>query len=513
MGQASGNTKHGPSPRDPNVRGHVYLIVNDQNPRRLKVGFTLKDPLSRARDLVSTGTNGTFVVIYQALVNGPKSVEDDVHERLSDHRREGEWFEIDADTAVTTIRRCAGAIHYESTEARWPSTQADPQPFVMEMVAEARRAADARREQEALAREASRLEEERRRGEESRRSSVQQEHAAARRPPEQVTQRSEARRGWNAASVLVGTAAAMSLVAVIALIGSEASRTPLSVPPATPTSARPLATTLAPELDSKRREVSRLEEATAEKRSRLAEAESQLQRAQHAVETLPTTLRALEAARAEHERDIRDSERTLLANEAEYREFKASHPDFRAEARLEAEQAEESFTAKLVGHFFAEEDAIAAQTGRTMSPQGIENNVTRIRQEAERDAIRVFNAAADKAMARLNAQQRKLAGLVQTSKQRLEAAREAKAADEASQPALAEKLKRSRQELVEARDLVAGLTKECRVAEAASTAARQNLESAERALASRGSSQGQVVPAKSIAPPPPSSRNARSRKT
>ena len=148
-----------------------------------------------------------------------------------------------------------------------------------------------------------------------------------------------------------------------------------------------------------------------------------------------------------------------------------------------------------------------------MSPQGIENNVTRIRQEAERDAIRVFNAAADKAMARLNAQQRKLAGLVQTSKQRLEAAREAKAADEASQPALAEKLKRSRQELVEARDLVAGLTKECRVAEAASTAARQNLESAERALASRGSSQGQVVPAKSIAPPPPSSRNARSRKT
>jgi hypothetical protein len=513
MRHARNNTKHGPSPRDPNVRGHVYLIVNDQNARRLKVGFTLKDPLDRARDLVSTGTNGTFVVIYEAYVNGPKSVEDDVHEQLSDYRREGEWFEIDADTAVTTIRRCAGAIHFESTEARWPPTQATPQPFVMEMVAEARRAAAARREQEALAREASRLEDERRREVESRRASEQQEHAAARRPPERATQQSEARRGWNAASVLFGTAAAMSLVAVIALMGSEASRTPLSVPPATPTSARPLATTLAPELDSKRREVSRLEDAAAEKRSRLAEAESQLQRARHSVETLPTTLRALEAARAEHERDIRDSERFLLANEAQYREFKANHPDFRAEARLQAEQAEERFIAKLVGRFFAEEDAIASQTGRTMSPQGIENNITRIRQEAERDAIRVYNAAADKVMARLYADQRKLAGLVETSKQRLEAAREAKAAADAAPSALAQQLKRSQQELAEARALIATLTKECRVAETASAAARDDLRKAEESTRGRAFSQGQVVPAKSIAPPPPSSRGARPRKT
>ena len=219
MGQASDNTKHGPSPRDPNVRGHVYLIVNDQNPRRLKVGFTLKDPLSRARDLVSTGTNGTFVVIYQALVNGPKSVEDDVHERLSDHRREGEWFEIDADTAVTTIRRCAGAIHYESNEARWPSTQADPQPFVMEMVAEARRAADARREQEALAREASRLEDERRREEDSRRASEQQLLTAQRRQPTPSKRHRSAGRGGRRTGLLfVAFPIAMSLFVVAGIL-------------------------------------------------------------------------------------------------------------------------------------------------------------------------------------------------------------------------------------------------------------------------------------------------------
>ena len=509
MGQASDNTKHGPSPRDPNVRGHVYLIVNDQNPRRLKVGFTLKDPLSRARDLVSTGTNGTFVVIYQALVNGPKSVEDDVHERLSDHRREGEWFEIDADTAVTTIRRCAGAIHYESTEARWPSTQADPQPFVMEMVAEARRAADARREQEALAREASRLEEERRRAEESRRSSVQQEHSPVRRPPVQATQRSGTRSVANEAGVLIATAAVMSLFAVMAMIGYQGSQKPLGVPPA----GRPVATTLAPELESKRREVSRLDKAAAESRSRLADAEKRLLQAQQMSEALPAQLKTLKAAGADHEKAIREADRMFAANEAEYREFLTTHPDPRAEAKQQAEEAEEVFLKKLDADFLAREDAIAAQTGRPMHPQGIENNINRIRNAAERDAIRVFNAAAERAMDRLNGQKTKLAGLVQTSKQRLEAAREAKASDEASQPTLAEKLKRSRQELVEARDLLAGLTKECRVAEAASTAARQNLESAERALASRGSSQGQVVPAKSIAPPPPSSRNARPRKT
>jgi hypothetical protein len=479
MGQASDNTKHGPSPRDPNVRGHVYLIVNDQNPRRLKVGFTLKDPLSRARDLVSTGTNGTFVVIYQALVNGPKSVEDDVHERLSDHRREGEWFEIDADTAVTTIRRCAGAIHYESTEARWPSTQADPQPFVMEMVAEARRAADARREQAAWAREASRLEEERRRGEESRRSSAQQEHATVRRPPVQATKRSGSRSVSNEAGVLIATAVVMSIVALMAMIGYQANSRPLGVSPA----GRPVATTLASELESMRREVSRLDKAAAESRSRLADAEKRLLQAQQMSEALLKTPKATGAA---YEKAIRQAERTLAANEAEYRDFRNTYPDLEAEGWLQAKKAEEAFIDKLIVDFLAQEDAIAAQTGRPMHPQGIQSHINRIHNTETPDRIRVFNAAAEKAMDRLNGQQTKLDGLVQTSKQRLEAAREAKAADEASQPALAQQRNRCQQELVEARDLVAGLTKECHVADAASTAASSPWpKSASQALGGR----------------------------
>lgn len=462
-------------PCDPNVRGRVYLIVNDQHLRQLKIGFTLEDPLDRARNLASTGTGGTFVVIYEATVNAPKNVEDDVHDRLSDHRREGEWFEIDADTAVATIRRCAGAIHDESAEARWPLDQAAPHPDVMEMVAESRRAAEVRREPKVSASEAIHIEE--------------------RRPVvKDAGQRSTTRRVWSSGDLLLAIPIAVSLFAVVGMIVSQAIRTPFVSPPTTPSGGRPVATTIEPEVQSKRREVSRLDESVADARRRLAEAEGRLQRLQQTVETLPAQSQALKTVRADHERTIRDAERTLSANEAEYRDFSRTCPDLRDAARQQAEKAEKDFLDQLYGEFLAGEDAITAVTGRPMHPQGIDNNINRIRNEAEPDAIRVYNAAADKAMARLNQRHSKLANLVLESEQRLVAAREAKAADDARTPALQRQRKGSQQELIDARTLVTELKQRCRLAEAASEAAREDLQNTKNALRSRAFSQEQLAP-------------------
>ena len=129
-----------------------------------------------------------------------------------------------------------------------------------------------------------------------------------------------------------------------------------------------------------------------------------------------------------------------------------------------------------------------------MHPQGIDNNINRIRNEAEPDAIRVYNAAADKAMARLNQRHSKLANLVLESEQRLVAAREAKAADDARTPALQRQRKGSQQELIDARTLVTELKQRCRLAEAASEAAREDLQNTKNALRSRAFSQEQLAP-------------------
>ena len=65
-------------------QGRVYLIVQDLVPARIKIGYTNRDPLERAQELKGTGGQGTFVVIYSALVENPYLVEQEVHRRLAD---------------------------------------------------------------------------------------------------------------------------------------------------------------------------------------------------------------------------------------------------------------------------------------------------------------------------------------------------------------------------------------------------------------------------------------------
>lgn len=57
------------------MRGWVYVITNKSMPDFLKVGFTLKDPNLRARELNSTGLPHSYVVEYEVFVEHPRRCE------------------------------------------------------------------------------------------------------------------------------------------------------------------------------------------------------------------------------------------------------------------------------------------------------------------------------------------------------------------------------------------------------------------------------------------------------
>lgn len=143
------------SERHTAVRGSVYLIVNDLIQSRVKIGYTTRDPIERASELVTTGTTGTFVVIYQALVLNPYAVEQEVHRRLRDRNRGLEWFEVCPNRAKEMIHEVAGEVLYEDTTPRWHRSQPEPSNETKELLREAKQAADERRrlEEEAARRE------------------------------------------------------------------------------------------------------------------------------------------------------------------------------------------------------------------------------------------------------------------------------------------------------------------------------------------------------------------------
>ena len=57
------------------VRGWDYIITNKSMPELLKVGFSTKDPLLRAKELSNTGSPQQYIVEYDALVLNPRGVE------------------------------------------------------------------------------------------------------------------------------------------------------------------------------------------------------------------------------------------------------------------------------------------------------------------------------------------------------------------------------------------------------------------------------------------------------
>jgi len=209
---------------DTNI-GWVYIIVNDLIQGRIKIGFTLRDPLERAKEMASTGLTGTLVVIYQACVRDPYRVEREVHRRFYKDNCGGEWFTVCPNRAKEVIRAVAGEMLLELTEPRWHGDE--PSARTKELLKEAEEAA--RRERERLAEETilAAIEAERRRQEQEEVAAIAKKEAeearrradeeAARKRDTERAQREKRHRERTLASFIVAVLFLGALVAVYVL--------------------------------------------------------------------------------------------------------------------------------------------------------------------------------------------------------------------------------------------------------------------------------------------------------
>lgn len=85
------------------IRGWVYVLSNRAMDGLLKIGFSTKDPLMRAKELSGTALPYPFVVEYDVLVISPKTIEKAVHSLLADKREAKEFFRLSVQEAVTAI--------------------------------------------------------------------------------------------------------------------------------------------------------------------------------------------------------------------------------------------------------------------------------------------------------------------------------------------------------------------------------------------------------------------------
>jgi len=97
------------------IRGWVYIITNKTMPGLLKVGYSSKDPILRAKELAQTGLAHPYVVQYDVLVKGPKDIEQRVHKILYARREGKEWFRCSVNEAIKEIRTLvAGKVLLEN---------------------------------------------------------------------------------------------------------------------------------------------------------------------------------------------------------------------------------------------------------------------------------------------------------------------------------------------------------------------------------------------------------------
>lgn len=87
------------------MEGWVYIITNAAMPGLVKIGYSMKDPQLRARELNNTGSPFPYEVVYCVLVDNPRELEQDLHKKLQASLSGKEWFSIQPEAAVLSIRR------------------------------------------------------------------------------------------------------------------------------------------------------------------------------------------------------------------------------------------------------------------------------------------------------------------------------------------------------------------------------------------------------------------------
>ena len=89
------------------------MIDNAAMPGLVKIGYSTKDPILRAKELAGTGNPSPYRVVFDFLVENPRDVEQATHARLRAEREGKEWFRCSHVAAIEAIRSCAGKVLLE----------------------------------------------------------------------------------------------------------------------------------------------------------------------------------------------------------------------------------------------------------------------------------------------------------------------------------------------------------------------------------------------------------------
>lgn len=87
--------------------GYVYILTNVSLPGMIKVGRTLRDSRSRARELFTTGLPTPFQVAFEIFSDEHEKIEADFHQELHDFRvfNNREFFKYPLDKAITLLQK------------------------------------------------------------------------------------------------------------------------------------------------------------------------------------------------------------------------------------------------------------------------------------------------------------------------------------------------------------------------------------------------------------------------
>ena len=91
------------------MKGWVYVLSNESLDGLVKIGFSTKDPQSRAKELSGdTGVPTPFIVEYEMLVEDPHSCEQRAHDLLDDKRvnQRREFFRCSVNDAIESAKQC-----------------------------------------------------------------------------------------------------------------------------------------------------------------------------------------------------------------------------------------------------------------------------------------------------------------------------------------------------------------------------------------------------------------------
>lgn len=84
--------------------GYIYILTNEYVPTLVKIGYTNRDPLTRANELSSTtGVPGKWVIVKYWYVQDPEAWERKLFSELSSFRETGEFFNLDSSLAEKLV--------------------------------------------------------------------------------------------------------------------------------------------------------------------------------------------------------------------------------------------------------------------------------------------------------------------------------------------------------------------------------------------------------------------------